>query len=76
MPEKHSGWSNTARGVRANSQGRPRAITRMDSGSRVDLDGVPLRHTKKSDVELPPEFWEEFKRDRDAAILKWTADGA
>jgi hypothetical protein len=73
MPEKHSGWSNTARGVRANSQGRPRALTRTESGSRVDLDGVPTRYTERKGVELPPEFWEEFRQNPAAATRKWTA---
>jgi hypothetical protein len=76
MPEKHSGWSNTARGERASSRGKPRGATRMDNGTRVDLDGVPLRHTRSSGVELPAEFWEEFRRDPDAATRKWTADEA
>ena len=73
MGVKHSSYRATAKGERANSSGRPRA-TRTDAGLPVDIDGVPTKYTKKSDVELPPEFWADFKIDPAAAIAKWTAD--
>lgn len=78
MAEKHSGWSRTSRGARANSQGAPR-VTRTDpSRSRVDLDGVPLRHTgMKDEGILPPEFYALFRVDPAAAIAKdWTVNEA
>ena len=72
MGIRHSNVRASLTGERVNSTGRPRG-NRTDGGESIDLDGVPTRYTKKSDVELPPAFWEEFRADPAAAIAKWTA---
>lgn len=72
MGEKHSRFAAT-RGERANSSGKPRRSTRV-GGSRVDIDGVPLQHTKRGVCEMPDEFWEEFRDNPEQAVAKWTAE--
>ena len=77
MAERHSGWSRTSRGTRASSQGAAR-VTRTENRSRVDIDGVPRKYTDKSKgFTMPPEFYELFRVDPDAALAKdWTAGEA